>query len=198
MPPATFIVTGLIPWYLFSDAYGLPNKAITRNRRLLAFPIVSEFDLILGAACQQLVTYGIMFVLGTTISSAIEGSPFPRAPFAIMLLVLSSWLLGLFLGLALMPINRAFEPIEKFIGFFMRFGLLLSGVFLPITFFPEFIWPYLDWNPMLHVEELIHVYWFPAYHSPVASTTYLIEWLGGLAVLGLLCERYARLRLPVR
>jgi capsular polysaccharide transport system permease protein len=114
-----------------------------------------------------------------------------------MLLFLSSWLLGLFFGLALMPVLRLYEPIEKFIGFFMRFGLLASGVFMPITFFPEYIWPYLDWNPMLHVEELIHTYWFPAYHSPVGNSMYVVECLLGLAMLGLLCERYARRRLPV-
>ena len=75
MPPATFIVTGVIPWYLFQHTYSLPDRAISRNRSLLAFPIVSEFDLILGAALEHLLTYGIMFVIGTTISSAPTNKP---------------------------------------------------------------------------------------------------------------------------
>jgi capsular polysaccharide transport system permease protein len=198
MPPATFIISGVIPWYLFQQAYELPDRAIARNKRLLAFPVVSELDLILGAALQLLLTYGIMFVIGTTISSALEKAPPPISPLAIMLYFLATWLFGLFFGFMLLPLRRLYPPMEKFIGFFLRFGLLLSGVFMPITFFPEYIWPYLDWNPMLHVEELIHTYWFTAYHTPVGSSVYVVKCLLGMAALGLLCERYVRRRLPVQ
>ena len=196
MPPATFLVTGIIPWYIFQQGYGIPTTALARNKRLLTFPIVTELDIILAAGLQVLVTYGIMFVVGSIISSAVENAPPPPSPLEIMLLVLSSWLFGLFLGCIFLPLRRLYEPIDKFLGFFLRFGLLLSGVFLPITFFPEYIWPYLAWNPMLHVLELIHSSWFASYHSPIASTSYVIECLLGMMVVGLLCERYVRRWLP--
>lgn len=196
MPPAVFIVIGAIPWYLFQHGYDAPQRAITRNRRLLTFPIVTELDIILAAEVQLLVLYGIMFVICSTIASAFEQSPMPRVPIAIILLFLAAWLVGVFFGLMILPLQRIYPPISKFISFFLRPGMILSGVFIPISIFPEHFWPYLTWNPMLHVEELIKTYWFNTYHSPVGQSTYLVECLVGMAVTALLCERYVRWRLP--
>ncbi len=196
MPPATFIISGIIPWFLFQQAYNTPAKAIAKNRRLLIFPLVTGLDLVFAAELELLIAYGIIYVVGSVISSSIESSPPPISPLAIMLLFFASWFYGVFLGLVLLPLRRIYPPVEKFISFFLRFGLILSSVVFPITFFPEYVWPYLSWNPMLHVEELLRFYWFPAYHTPIGSTLYVLECLLGLGVLGLLCERYARWRLP--
>jgi capsular polysaccharide transport system permease protein len=196
MPPAVFIVIGIIPWYLFQHGYDAPRSAVARNRRLLAFPIVTELDIILAAEVQLFILYGIMFVICSTIASVFEQSPMPQQPLVIMLFFGAAWLFGIFLGLMLLPLHRIYPPMNKFISFFLRFGMILSGVFIPITFFPEYIWPYLTWNPMLHVEELIKTYWFTAYHTPVGRSAYVVECILGMAVAGLLCERYARWRLP--
>lgn len=196
MAPATFIVTGIIPWYIFHHGYSIPYSALARNKRLLTFPIVTELDIIVAAGLQLLLTYGIIFVVASVVASALENSPPPPQPLAVMLLVLSSWLCGILFGCVLLPLRRLYDPIDKFLHFFLRFGMILSGVFVPITFFPEYIWPYLSWNPMLHVAELIHTYWFSVYHTPIGSSSYLMESLLGLTVVGLLCERYVRWRLP--
>jgi capsular polysaccharide transport system permease protein len=196
MPPAVFIISGIIPWYLFQHGYDVPRSAITRNRRLLTFPIVTELDIIVAAEVQLLVLYGIMYVICATIASAIEQSPMPRSPLAIMLLFFASWLLGVFFGLILLPLHRIYAPMNKFLSFFLRLGMFLSGVFLTISFFPGYVWPYLTWNPMLHVEELIKTYWFSTYRTPVGQSMYVVECLLGMAVTGLLCERYVRRRLP--
>lgn len=196
MPPAVFIVIGIVPWYLFQHGYDVPRTAINRNRRLLTFPIVTELDIILAAQVQMLVLYGIMFVVCSTIASVFEQSPMPWSPMAIMLLFLAAWLCGVFFGLMLLPLQRIYPPMNKFISFVLRFGMILSGVFVPLSSFPEFTWPYLTWNPMLHVEELIKAYWFRTYHSPVGQSGYVVECLLGMAVAGLLCERYVRWRLP--
>jgi capsular polysaccharide transport system permease protein len=105
-------------------------------------------------------------------------------------------LLGISLGLILMTLSRLYGPAGKFIGFFMRFGMVFSGVIIQITIFPPVIWPYLTWNPVLHVEELLRTYWLYNYHSPVASPAYVMKCLAGLALFGLLLERYVRRRLP--
>jgi len=69
-------------------------------------------------------------------------------------------------------------------------------VIFQITMFPATIWPYLTWNPLLHVEELLRTYWFYSYHTPVGSPSYVAECLFGMVFFGLLLERYARRRLP--
>jgi len=197
LPPATFILSGALPWFMWASLYAMPGGAIQRNKRLLSLPVVTELDLVLGASLQIMITYSVTLVLTTTISSYIEQAPFPRFPLGILLLLLAIWVMGVSFGLFLMLVTRVYAPASKFIQFFLRFALFLSGVFIPITRFPSYVWPYLTWMPMLHVEELIRQYWFYNYVSPVGNAFYLGECVLGMAAFGLLCERYARRRLPV-
>jgi capsular polysaccharide transport system permease protein len=197
LPPATFILSGALPWFMFQHLYALPSHAISKHRKLLSFPVVTELDVVIGASIQVFITYSITLVVTTIISSTLEHVPFPRFPLGVMLLVIATCVIGLSLGLVLLLLNRVYPPASKFIGFFLRFGLFLSGVFIPLTRFPSYVWPYLTWNPMLHVEELLRQYWFYSYVSPVGNPWLVIEWTVGLLAFGLLCERYTRVRVPL-
>jgi capsular polysaccharide transport system permease protein len=196
MPTITFLVSGLIPWFLFQHSYAAPGSAIKRNQRLLSLPGITPLDLVLGSSLQILCSYGLFFPVVATIAAFYEKTSFPRFPLGVFLLFISCWLMGVSFGLVLMIFTRLYAPAGKFIGFFMRFSMILSGTVISITFFPEYMWPYLTWNPMLHVEELLRVYWFYDYTSPVASPAYILECLVVLMSAGLLLERYARRRLP--
>lgn len=196
LPPVTYLVSGLIPWLMFHSAYMAPVSAISRNQRLLALPGVTPLDLVLGSSLQILCTYGLLFLVLATIASFYEKASFPRFPLGVILLFLSCWLIGVSFGLVLMIVTRLYAPAKKFVSFIMRFSMIVSGVFISIKIFPESIWPYLAWNPMLHVEELLRVYWFPGYASPVANPAYVVECLVVLICAGLLVERYVRRRLP--
>jgi len=198
MPPATYLLTGALPWFMFMALLSVPEAAIKRNKKLLSLPVVTELDLVIGASVQVFMTYTIVFVLATTVSSVWEQSPFPREPLGIMLLFLAIWVIGVSLGLILIPLDRTYPPAHKFVSFILRFGLFVSSVFLSISKFPTYDWPYLTWNPMLHVEELLRQYWFASYVSPVGRPSVIIEWSVILFTLGLVCERYARTRLSVR
>ena len=197
LPAATFVLSGVLPWFMWQSLYMMPPAAIQRNKRLLSFPIVTELDLVLGASLQVMITYTVVLVLATTISSYVENASFPKFPLGIMLLLLAIWIMGISFGLILLLVTRVYAPATKFVSFFLRFSLFLSAVFIPLTDFPTYVWPYLTWNPMLHVEELLHKYWFPSYYAPVGSPLYVAEWVLGMLAFGLLCERYTRRRLPL-
>jgi capsular polysaccharide transport system permease protein len=196
LPPVTYLVSGLIPWFLFQSAYTAPASAIKRNQRLLSMPGVTPLDLVLAGSLQILCTYGLLFPVAATISSFYEKVSFPRFPLGVILLFICCWLIGVSFGLVVMIFTRLYAPAGKFVSFFMRFALILSGVVVSIKLFPESVWPYLAWNPMLHVEELLRVYWFTGYASPIANPAYVLECLVVLMCAGLLVERYVRRRLP--
>lgn len=196
LPPATFVLSAALPWFLWSALYNSPAGAIQRNRGLRSLGIVTELDCIVGSSIQIMVTYFITLVATTTISSWLEEASFPYFPLGILLLLFAIWIMGLSFGMVLMLLTRAYAPAGKFVSFVLRPMLLLSSVYIPITRFPGYVWPYLTWNPMLHAEELLHAYWFKNYVSPVASPSYLAECVLGMAAFGLLCERYMRRRLP--
>lgn len=196
LPPITFLVSGLIPWLMFTSSYQIPDGAIKRGQSLLQLPVVTELDLVCAALLRNFLTYTILFIILAVGASFYDGARLPRFPLGVMLLFLSMAVMGMAFGLMLMILSRLYAPAGKFVGFFMRFAMIFSGVIFQITMFPPTVWPYLTWNPLLHIEELLRTYWFYSYHSPVGSPAYVAETLIGMVFFGLLLERYARRRLP--
>jgi len=196
MPPILFLVTGILPWLTFSSTATAMEGAIAKNKRLLLLPGLTPLDFAFAKALQILCTYGSVFVAVAVAASYFEQAPPPRSLIGAIMMYLSSWVLGIAYGLITMPLTRVLPPIAKVIGIVWRFGLLFSGVFFTITMFPEWTWPYLTWNPMIHVEELMRTYWFTTYQTPVGSPLYVGECILGMAFLGLSLERYVRRRVP--
>jgi capsular polysaccharide transport system permease protein len=196
VPPVTFIVSGLIPWMLFQSTYNMPGGVISRGKNLLQLPMVTELDLVLASALRIFATYTILFVVLAVVAGFYEGVGFPIFPLGVALLFVAMSLMGIAFGLMLMMLNRIYAPAGKFTGFFLRFMLIISGVVISLTQFPPSVWPYLLWNPLLHIEELMRIYWLPDYHTPIVSPGYVAKWLVGMMFFGLLLERYARRRLP--
>jgi capsular polysaccharide transport system permease protein len=196
VPPVTFLVSGLIPWMLFSTTYHVPPSAISKGRNLLQLPVITELDLVLAAALRVFAVYAILFVVLGVIAAVADGIAPPRFPLGIALLFFFMSLMGIAFGFVLMALSRLYSPAGKFVGFFLRFAMIFSGVIFSLTMFPPTVWPYLLWNPLLHVEELLRVYWFNNYQTPVVSPLYVAECLLGMVFFGLLLERYMRRRLP--
>jgi capsular polysaccharide transport system permease protein len=196
VPIIMFLISGLIPWLMFNACLRLPEGTIKRGRSLLQLPIITELDLVLASTLRIFLTFTILFVVLAMVDTFYEGVPSPRFPLGISLLFISMCIMGIGLGFILMVLSRLYAPAGKFVSFFLRFGTLFSGVVFQVTSFPPTIWPYLTWNPMLHVEELLRTYWFYSYHTPVGSPLYVAESLTALTFFGLLLERYARRRLP--
>ena len=195
MPPFTFMILGILPWQTFMHTYKGVEKIITRNKKLLVFPIVTPLDIVFAKALQVLCTYGVVFLGLMLLASYMENSGNPRFPMGILFLYLASWLMGLSFGLFMIPLHRMFPPIKWMMSPIPRVGMLTSGLYFVVTSIPEQFWPYMTWNPMLHVDELMRECWFTTYTSPVASPLYIVECLGGMTLFGLLLERFIR-RVP--
>jgi len=196
MPPILFLLLGVMPWLTFFNTVHALETVITKNRRLLQLPNVTPLDLALAKALEILCTYGVMFFALAVACIYFEHANIPRFTAGIVLVYVGSWFLGVAVGLVLMPLLRIFPPAGKLLAGLWRFGLIISGVYFLITAFPEWSWPYLTWNPMLHASELMRTYWFYTYQTPVGSPFYMAECVVGVAALGLSLERYVRNRVP--
>lgn len=195
MPPLTFLILGILPWLVFMHTYKGIETIITRNKRLLIIPIVTPLDIVFAKALQTLTLYGGVFLGLVTFSAILEKAGAPRFPLGIVLMFLSAWFFGLSFGLVLIPLHRMFPPTKWLLQPIVRIGVLTSGLYFVVTSIPPSGWPYLTWNPMLHVIELMRTDWFATYNSPVAQPAYILECLAGLLLLGLSLERIIR-RVP--
>lgn len=192
MPPLTFLILGILPWLVFMRTYKGIETIITKKKGLLIIPIVTPLDIVIAKALQIFSLYGAVFLGLITFSAMIEHAGAPRFPLGIILGFLAAWIMGLSFGLAMIPLHRMFPPVKWFMLLVVRAGILTSGVYFVITSIPPAAWPYMTWNPLLHVIELTRADWFATYNSPIASPAFVVECMAGMVLFGLSLERIIR------
>jgi capsular polysaccharide transport system permease protein len=194
MTPLMFYVLGVFPIYLCFA--GIKTFTIPASRsKLLAFPRVTELDLTLAAILASFAIYFLLFWLVAVGVSNYENVWPPQNILEIMLALMGSLIIGTAVGLFFSGLVRVFPPMKQFVGYLNFAVRMASGMFFCITMIPITVWPYLTWNPVLHLTEMTRDAWFESYVSPIASPAYVAECALGLLLLGLLVERYMR-RIP--
>lgn len=194
MTPLMFYVLGVFPIFIFFE--GMRSYAIAATKsKLLDFPGVSPLDLTIAKNMSGFAVYFLLFwVLAVTVSN-FEGVWPPDNALKITLALLAAWVLGQGVGLVISGGYLFFPPLKQFVGYTNIVVRLISGMFFCITMIPVVFWPYLTWNPLLHVTEMTRDAWFESYVSPVADPRFLFQCVLGTTLLGLLVERSMR-RVP--
>ena len=195
MPPLTFYTLGVIPTFLCFDVIGKTYTTAGASSGLLMFPNVTPVDVALAAALTSFCVYFTMFWILLVPVSIYEGAWPPRDPLALMLTFIGIFLLSTAIGFVLSGAYRVFPLLTKFWAMIHRALKMVSGMFFVITMIPVTFWPYLTWNPLFHLSELIRQSWFSTYTSPIASPLYVSEWTLGSLLLGLSIEKFMR-RIP--
>lgn len=195
MPPSTFIVIGIIPFYMYMNAMQVSYRAVAGPSNMLEFPRVTPIDLAIASALSDFCIYFTLFCLFVGFFSIYEGAWPPQNALEVFSVVVLMWVLGIALGLVVGTAARVFPPLKQFVGYYNLVNRMAGGMLFVITMFPSSYWPYFTWNPLLHCSEMIRDGWFTTYTSPVSDPTYVLEWLLGLLLLGLSLERFQR-RVP--
>jgi lipopolysaccharide transport system permease protein len=128
--PTVYILTGMILWQGFIDAFKMPLDLMDKNRNMVSklnFP--RESLLVVGIA-EVLFDMTIRFVLLLPIL-LIFGAPLQTtlllAPFAILGLIL----LGLSLGLILMPLDSLYQDVGRFATIAIPFWMIITPIIYP-------------------------------------------------------------------
>jgi capsular polysaccharide transport system permease protein len=195
MQPSTFLILGIVPFYLYIQAVGAVYKSISGTDNLLKFPRVTPIDVAIAAALCDFCIYFALFLVFLVFFSIYEGAWPPQDPLAVCLAFIALWMLGMGLGFVVGTAARVFPPLKQFVSYYNLANRMMGGMLFVITMFPSSFWPYFTWNPVLHCMEMLRDAWFVTYTSPVASPAYVMEWILGLWLLGLSLERFQR-RVP--
>lgn len=140
-----FILTGMILWQAFLDAFLVPANAINSNRNMISrlnFPreallMVGFGEVLFNLAIRIVLLVPAFLYFGITLKAGML-----LAPFAIIGLIL----LGISLGLFLLPIGSLYKDVERFIALFIPFWMIVT----PIIYVPALTFPgsLLNWvNP---------------------------------------------------
>ncbi len=192
-----FMVTGIVPFQLFSSTMNRAANAIDGNKSLLFYPQVRPLDLVVARALLELATLSGVFVILMAGNAMIVGSLEIDRLLAVIGGLVSACMLGAGLGLTICSLSVMNGLVRRLHGPMTRPMFWLSGVFFTAESLPSTARSILSWNPLMHAIELTRSGWYSAYSDRHVNIIYLSLWVLGLAFCGLTIERVARRKLEV-
>lgn len=187
-----FLVTGYPFWMAFRETLQQVINVSGREDSTLYFPQVTVLDLIIAKTILEgAANTVVLVILGLLVAVFFQEPPIDGL--GVLILFWSATLLGAGVGLALSPAQRLFPVFVQFFGMVLRIGMFISGVIFTVSQIPSWAWPYLTWNPVLHITEGVREAWSGgAYLSPVYDPGYVFICIFLLVGGGLALERITR------
>lgn len=161
-----FILTGIFPYTLFSTLVTSLSQGIESNRALLVYRQVEPIDPILTRLLIELTVYVVTTVVLLFIFFWLGYNVLPENILQVLGVNAILVLLGFGIGLSLCSAVLYTKESSKLIGIVLQPLYFVSGVFFSTALVPIQFWPYLKWNPMLHLIEL---------HRMAFSSNYITE-----------------------
>jgi capsular polysaccharide transport system permease protein len=191
-----FLVTGLLPFFLFQHLAMRLMDGIESNRGLFAYRQVKPLDTLVARACVEALMNLLVYAFTLGILAWLGYSVLPAGPLEMIGVNLVMILLGTGFGVLSAVVSHERPRLRSFIRMTMFPLYFASGVIFQVDLLPR---EYLDWlllNPLLHLVELSRHAFIPTY-VPVEGINALYPLLCTLTIgaLAMLLYRADRLRL---
>ncbi|HEY5410614.1 MAG TPA: ABC transporter permease [Caulobacteraceae bacterium] len=191
-PLGVFVITGYPLWQGFQNMYSKVMGAASRTDPLLMFPQITQLDLILATIILEVATNTVVFFIMCVGVCLVFHADGPADPLGVLFCYWGCMWIGSAIGMILCALQRALPLAVQFLNTFMRFGMWFSGVLYAVNRLPSFLWPYLRWNPILHLIEGCRTLWNPGFVAPIFSPAYVFSIGFVLTTLGFVLERLSR------
>lgn len=183
---ALYLISGLVPFFLFRNIALRGADAVRQNFGLFAYRQVKPFDTLVSRTLVETVLSSLTYAAVLAALAWWGIGVWPARP--LELAAASAVLIGLGCGLALalMVVSTDRPRLRRVVGLAFVPLYLLSSVIFPLDRLPR---AWLDWlllNPLVHLMELMRQ-GFAAHYRPLdgVSLAYPAAWALGLAALGL-------------
>jgi len=173
IPFALFLITGKLPFNLFSKLMIQLSSAVSANKALLAYRQVSAIDPVITRIIIEFATYLIVYCIIFAFLAWLGFDVLPDDFLKVFTASLLVALLSIGLGLMLCSATCYWKDINKLVGMITMPMMILSGVMFSATMIPSAYWYLFDWNPIFHAIELSRDAFFASYVTPVGSWLYL-------------------------
>jgi capsular polysaccharide transport system permease protein len=179
-----FYATGIVPFYMFNTMAKGVAGAISSNRGLLNYPVVSVLDAVFAKFVLNFLTIFIVAVVLMTGIVLGYGLHVNLDPAALLLAFSLSALIGLGVG-AMNCVLFGFFPTWKNVWAVLTRPLfILSGIFYIFESVPKAFQGVLWWNPLVHVIAVMRRGVYGHYDPAFVSYPYVIGVALGLFVTG--------------
>lgn len=190
-----FLLTGIVPYFLFSKMASYVSTAIDANRPLLLLPPVKVLDVIAARLVLEATTFlFVSFVLFLILYLGGVSDAAPHDPLTLMAACALAIGLGLGIGLINIVLRSYIHNWMMFYGI-LTFPLwMFSGLFYLPEQLPQPFRAYVVYNPIMHIVLLFRTSFYPTYQAPYLDTPYAIGVIAAALALGLALMEVARRR----
>lgn len=201
LPPGmglfAFIATGVLPYTLFTNTVTRVAEAINGNKALLYYPQVRPIELVIARAALEAATFIAVFVLIMAGDSLVSQHLELEDPLLVIAGLVAASALGTGFGLVFCAVAQISTLADRVRGPLLRPLFWVSGIFFTAETIPDNARDEMLWNPLLHVSEMVRAGWFASHDTRYVELGYVLWWIGGLALVGLLLERWIRRRIDL-
>ena len=192
MSTSVFLLSGFIPWFIFSNAVTNGMSAIWANRSLLTYPQLFPLDPLIARVWLQSAMQILVFIILLVTSWGIGQQVSIVNPHAILLAFFYAILLGFGGGALCSGLNLMWPTTGQLVPMLLRILFFTSGLFFSVIDLPEKAQAILFYNPVTHIIEYMRNGFVGGYARHYVSLPYLSAFTLALLVVGLLIERYSR------
>jgi len=184
-----FILTGIIPWLMFSNIVNNVMGAVKKNKALLGYPQIMPIDIMLSRVIIEfatLVVVMIIFILiiaASGISISIDNFLQLLQPIGLIVLLATG------IGMINSSMIEIYPSYRSIYNAFSRLFYFMSGIFFTTDFLAPEVFEAIDFNPMLHLIDWFRTGFFPEYNSNLFDTFYTMVVCFSFFFIGLLIER---------
>ena len=125
--PVIYVLTGMILWQAFVDAFQMPSKVLMKNKNMISKLRFPRESLLLVGLGEVLFDFGIRLLLlipAMLIYGAAWHPTILLAPLIVILMIL----FAMSLGLLLMPVGSLYQDVGRFITLVMPFWMIMTPI----------------------------------------------------------------------
>lgn len=189
---ALFLITGVVPWLVFTHTVDRVAKAVDGNRALLMFPQVTRIDLMLARIILEAATMSVVFVVLCLLVRMFEARYTIERPLEVLAVFACLITLGAGTGIATGVISAVFPTFERIFAAIRRPLYFASGVFFIADTLPPDARAWIGYNPLAHLTEWLRAAFFAGFESSFVDRRYAIACALISVAFGLAAERAIR------
>jgi capsular polysaccharide transport system permease protein len=187
-----FLLSGFIPFYIYSAAVNTGLSAVNGNRALLAYPQVFPIDLLVARSLLQGAMYLCVMIILLVFAYIFDEGPRGWNPETVFFALFLALILGFGVGALSSSLSLKWPVTERIVPIMNQVLFYTSGLFFSVESLPKSVQNILYFNPIPHIIELTRVGFSWRYESRFVDLIYVNGFLLVTLMLGLLLERYSR------
>lgn len=149
-----FLVSGLMPFFLFRNLAQRLTESIDSNRGLFSYRQVKPFDTVVARGIVECLTWLVVLVFTLGLLKWLGFHALPQQPLEFLGVATLTALLGGGLGLFLAVSTSGQPRVRTMVRWIYLPLYLTSGVIFSIDRLPTEVMAWLTWNPVMHLVDL--------------------------------------------